>query len=451
MTAGGRSEGRYELELLVPTQELPPIVALGRPIRRNTARTCAQPGAARPGRLARLASPRLPGIGRARALLEAIITATLTFSVFTFASLLVAIQVASGQMTPRIIATTLLRDGTVKYVVGLFIFTLMFAASTLGRMDKDVHQAVVFVAASLGVLCFAAFLYLIDYAARLLRPVSILARIGNAGIAVIDNVYPHSSIGPQRPEPLPTDKLGRPNRVVHHDGSSGIILAVNVQVLVAAAEKSGSVIEFVPQVGDFVATGNPLFNVYGGAQSVEDSVLLATMVFGSERTLEQDPTFAFRIAVDIALRALSHAINDPTTAVLAIDQVHRMLRQVGQRPMHADHIVDATGRLRVIFKLPNWEDFVHLAFSEIRYYGAGNLQIVRRLRAMIEDLIETLPERRHPCLQQQLEILDREIEKRFTHPEELLLARMADSQGLGGRARARPPETAFADRDQMRA
>jgi len=128
-----------------------------------------------------------------------------------------------------------------------------------------------------------------------------------------------------------------------------------------------------------------------------------------------------------------------------------MLRQVGQRPMHADNIVDATGRLRVIFKLPNWEDFVHLAFSEIRYYGAGNLQIVRRLRAMIEDLIETLPERRHPCLQQQLEILDREIEKRFTHPEELLLARMADSQGLGGRARARPPETAFADRDQMRA
>jgi uncharacterized membrane protein len=368
----------------------------------------------------------------ARALLETIITATLTFSVFTFASLLVAIQVASGLMTPRIIATTLLRDGTVKYIVGLFVFTLLFSVSASGRMDQEVHQTIVFAAASLGVLCFAAFLYLIDYAARLLRPVSILARIGKSGIAVINNVYPGSSIGSEQAE-QPVDKLAKPGRVILHGGTSAIILAVNVQVLVAAAEESDGVIEFVPQVGDFVATDNPLFNLYGGAQSTMESVLLGALVFGSERTLEQDPTFAFRIAVDIALRALSPAINDPTTAVLAIDQLHRMLRRVGQRQLHTDHVVDGAGQLRVIFKSPNWEDFVVLAFSEIRHYGSGNLQIVRRLRAMIENLIQTLPERRHPCLQQQLAMLDREIETRFTHPEELLLARIADSQGLGGR------------------
>jgi uncharacterized membrane protein len=386
----------------------------------------------------------------ARALLETIITATLTFSVFTFASLLVAIQVASGQMTPRIIATTLLRDGTVKYIVGLFIFTLLFSVSALGRMGNDVHQTVVFTAASLGILCFAAFLYLIDYAARLLRPVSILARIGNSGILVVGNVYPDSDIDPGRTEP-PTDKLGRPSRVVYHKGSSGIILAVNVQVLTAAAQKSAGVIELLPQVGDFVATGNPLFNLYGGAQSTADNLLFGTIVFGSERTLEQDPTFAFRIAVDIALRALSQAINDPTTAVLAIDQLHRMLRHVGQRQMHTDQVVDGAGRLCVILKLPGWEDFVHLAFSEIRYYGSGNLQIVRRLRAMIENLIETLPEHRHPCLQQQLDILDREIELRFTHPEELLLARISDSQGLGGRSGAPPREIGVVKRGQKRA
>ena len=385
-------------------------------------------------------------VSGAKALLETIITASLTFSVFVFSSLLVAIQIASGQLTPRIIATTLLRDLTVKYIATLFIFTLLFSAVALRRMDKEVYQTVIFAAASLGLLSFAAFLYLIDYAARLLRPVSVLARIADSGIEVIDNVYPDPSTGLEQAGPA-VDILGRPRRVVHHSGTSSIILAINTQVLVSAAEKSDGVIEAVPHVGDFVATGSPLFNLYAGAQSIPESVLLETIVFGSERTLEQDPTFAFRIAVDIALRALSHAINDPTTAVLAIDQLHRMLRHVGQRQLHNAHIVDGVRQLRVILKSPDWEDFVQLTFSEIRQCGSGNLQIARRLRAMIEDLIRTLPEHRHPSLQLQLEILDREIEKRFTHPEELLLARISDPQGLGGGSGARPPqETAIGGR-----
>ena len=116
------------------------------------------------------------------------------------------------------------------------------------------------------------------------------------------------------------------------------------------------------------------------------STLRSAVAFGSERTLEQDPTFAFRIVIDIALKALSPAINDPTTAVLAIDQLHRLLRLVGKRHLRTDEISDASGQLRVICPTPNWEDFVHLTFSEIRQCGSNNLQIVRRLRAMIENL-----------------------------------------------------------------
>jgi hypothetical protein len=78
--------------------------------------------------------------------------------------------------------------------------------------------------------------------------------------------------------------------------------------------RSGNgIIEFVPQIGDFVAVDEPLFNLFGGAQSIDESTLRAAVAFGSERTIDQDPTFAFRIAADIALRALSPAINDPTT------------------------------------------------------------------------------------------------------------------------------------------
>jgi uncharacterized membrane protein len=161
-------------------------------------------------------------------------------------------------------------------------------------------------------------------------------------------------------------------------------------------------------------------------------MLRATVALGSERTMEQDPTFAFRIVVDIALKALSPAINDPTTGVLAIDQLHRMLRMVGRRHLRTDEILNESGQLRVVFRTPNWEDFVHLAFSEIRACGSNNLQIVRRLRVMIENLIQTLPAHRHTALQQELGLLDREIERNFTYPEDLALAQIADAQGLGG-------------------
>ena len=172
-----------------------------------------------------------------------------------------------------------------------------------------------------------------------------------------------------------------------HQGSSEIVLAADLATLIGAAEASNGVIEFMPQVGDFVAVDEPLFRLYGGAHTTNDETLRSAIGFGSERTMEQDPTFAFRIVIDIALKALSPAINDPTTAVLAIDQLHRLLRLVGKRHLRTDEISDASGRLRVIFPTPNWEDFVHLTFSEIRRCGGNNLQIVRRLRAMIENLI----------------------------------------------------------------
>src|SRR3954466_8963561 len=109
----------------------------------------------------------------AQSMYQTIIALTSSFMVFTFGSLLVAIQVASGQLTPRIIATTLLRDNTVRYTVGLFVFTLLYAMRGLNRMDQ-VQQFNVFTTGLLGLASLIGFLYLIDYAARLLRPGSIV-------------------------------------------------------------------------------------------------------------------------------------------------------------------------------------------------------------------------------------------------------------------------------------
>jgi uncharacterized membrane protein len=335
------------------------------------------------------------------------------------------------QLTPRIIATILLRNNVVRYTTGLFIFTLLFAISAINRIQATVFELVAFVAACLGILCFGAFLYLIDYAARLLRPISLLTLVGKGGLAVIESVYPDPSLGPHQIKGQ-RHRLREPDRVIHHQEASEIILAVNLGELIAAAERSNGVIEFVPQVGDFIATDEPLFKLYGGAASLDDRKLQSTVAFGNERTMQQDPTFAFRIIIDIALKALSPAINDPTTAVIAIDQLHRLLRRAGTKNLRTDEILDKSGQLRVIFRTPNWEDFVHLAFTEIRYCGAQNMQVVRRLRAMIDNLIQTLPKHRQAALQRELVLLDREVEKHFIYPEDLALARIGDSQGLGG-------------------
>ena len=389
----------------------------------------------------------------AQAMVERIFTLNLSFLVFTFGSLLVAIQVAGGQYTPRIIATALLRDNVIRYVSGVFVFVLLWANRTLIQLSSgQVPQLQVFLTLLFGLASLVAFLLLIDYAARMLRPVNLVSRIAEQGITVIQDVYggaaPYAGGVPapatkkrwwflSQPALVTrlatvTERLGSPARIVRHSGTPGVVLAVNVELLMAEAGRADSVIEFVPQVGDFVAADEPLFHLYRNVAAVDDNRMSECVALGTERTIEQDPMFAFRILVDIALKALSPAINDPTTAVLAIDQLQRLLRLVGMRSLRNEEFVDSGGRLRVIFRTPNWENYVHVACREIRQYGAHSMQVARRLRAMIENLVQSLPEPRHAALQEELRLLDRAVEKACAFREDLALARIPDSQGLGG-------------------
>lgn len=366
--------------------------------------------------------------------LEVFIAAILSFIVFTFSSLLVAIQVASAQLTPRIIATTLLRDNPIRLIVALFVLTMAFNVGVLVRTHDAVPYLLLTTALVLTGVSISAFLYLIDYAARLLRPVSIVWRVGDAGLAVLQQVYPAPIEGTHVPSP-PFPALAPAAREILHGGTSGIVLAVDLGRLRREAERSDGVIEFTHRVGDFVAVDEPIFRLHAGAGDVDDEVLRAAVAFGPERTLEQDATFAFRVIVDVAIKALSSAINDPTTAVLAIDQLHRLLRAVGRRHLHDDVIRDAGGAMRVIMRTPNWEDFVALACREIRFYGASNFQVARRLRAMLENLMRTLPDARVPALREELELLDWALEQLPMAPRDLALARVPDLQGLGSASR----------------
>jgi uncharacterized membrane protein len=215
------------------------------------------------------------------------------------------------------------------------------------------------------------------------------------------------------------------------------VLAVNLRGLVAEAERADCVIDIVVQVGDFLSVDEPLFHLYGNIAPINEQRLQDLIALGSKRTMEQDPMFAFRIEVDIALKALSPAINDPTTAVLAIDQLNRLLRMVGRRSLRDHEIIDRKGKSRVVFRTPNWEDFVHIFFNEIRHSGAGSVQVERRLRAMIENLTNTLPEHRHRALLLELGLLDRALALHHGFDEDIALARIPDSQGLGGASGSR--------------
>src|SRR6185369_4556688 len=292
--------------------------------------------------------------------LQMFVAAMLSFIVFTFGSLLVAVQIASAQLTPRIIATVLLRDNTIRLIAALFILSLVFDLGLLARTQASVLYLPLTVSVLLNLTAIGAFLYLMDYAARLLRPITIVWRLGEQGLHVIDQIYPSRIKGSLAPAPsMPV--LGAPAREIPHSGKSAIILAIQFDTLRHEAERTGGIVEFAYRVGDFVATGESLFRLHGGAAVANDATLCAAVAMGAERTIEHDPTFAYRVIVDIAIKALSSAINDPTTAVLAIDQIKRLLRAVGRRHLHDDVIHDAAGNLRVVYRTPSWDDFVQLS------------------------------------------------------------------------------------------
>lgn len=368
----------------------------------------------------------------ARAVLGTMASSMFTFIVFVCSALLVAVQLASAQFTPRIIGTVF-RDPAVKLSLTVFVFTFTFMLTALVQITSSVPPLTSFTAAYSCLACLAVFLYLIDHVGKSLRPSGALRAVAWQGRRVVEQVYPRQLIEVSEPTVASATILcGEPACTIVNN-RDGVVLACDVEGLVTLARKADCIIELVPQVGDFVAVGDPLFRIYQGGTSLQADALRHCVAVGQERTLEQDPTFAFRIMVDIASKGLSPAINDPTTAVLAIDQIHHLLRNVGYRHLDDERVRDAAGQLRLVYRTPGWEDFVHLAVTEIRHFGGSSIQIARRLRAMLENLIQTLPDERTELLRQELQLLQRSAQRFFTEPEDRALAEVSDSQGVGGK------------------
>jgi uncharacterized membrane protein len=367
----------------------------------------------------------------ARALFGTMSSSVFTLVVFVSSALLLAVQLASGQLTPRIIAI-LFRDPVTKYSLTVLVFSFTLSLACLIRIGSAVPEITGRVAAYSFLASLAVFLFLIDHLGKALRPSGVLRAVARLGREVIENVYPRPEIGSITNASETGEAFGRKPTTTMSNSRDGVVLAFDIAGLLRFAERADCVIEMVPQVGDFVATGDPLFQVYGNPSSVLTGTLRKSVYVGDERTVEQDPTFVFRILVDIASKGLSPAINDPTTAVLAIDQLHHLLRTVGTRHLDEGRVHDSSGRLRVVYRTPDWEDFVQLAVTEIRHFGGQSIQVARRLRAMLENLIQTLPDSRAELLRRELALLHRSAERFFNEPEDRALAGVSDFQGVGG-------------------
>jgi uncharacterized membrane protein len=372
-----------------------------------------------------------------RAVLGTLAGALFTFIVFVCSSLLLVVQLASAQLSPRVIGL-LFRDTVTKATLAMFVFTFIFANSALLRIGATVPLLTAEIAAYGSGLCLGLFLFLIDRVSKMLRPSGALHSVASQAHQVIESVYPRRLKEP-RPSTLETTALTTvgPTRTIPCD-RDGVVLAFDVAGLVALGTRYNCLIELAPQVGNFVAPGAPLFRVYGGAD-LPARALFQSIALGAERTIEQDPTFAFRVIVDIASKGLSPAINDPTTAVLALDRIHHLLRHVGNRRLDDEKVRDATGRVRLAYRTPDWEDFVALAVTEIRHFGGSSIQVARRLRAMLEDLVQNLSEERAAPLRLELQLLKRSAERFFQEPEDRALAAVSDAQGMGGTRESAPP------------
>ncbi len=225
-------------------------------------------------------------------------------------------------------------------------------------------------------------------------------------------------------------RSAEPRELLNEHGA-GVVAELESDVLVALAGAAGVTLELVPGIGEFIRRGQPLFWIHGEG-SVDERLVRASVRIRDERTIEDDPAFAVRIIVDTAIRALSPAINDPTTAVHGIDALEVLIGHLAARELEASHVTDEHGAVRLVRRGQSWPDLLALAFDEIRFYGASSLQVPRRLRAGLERLLLSVPEVRRPALAEQLAWLEESVARSFPPGSaELETASGADRTGIG--------------------
>jgi uncharacterized membrane protein len=360
----------------------------------------------------------------AQQVLSMLAQAVLSLATVVLSLTLVAVQLAMGQFSPRIVRA-LQADRRNQAAIGVFLGTFAYAMLAMREVD-DKHNQVpgltVLVAYLLGLACLVGLLVYIHQVSQSLRVAGIIDLVGDETRAQLERRFP-----PDPDAPRPDD--GPPGVQVVCPRTSGVVVLIDRDALVEAARAAGACIELVPMMGDFVPADAPLARISHGV--VPEDAVLRHVQLERERTHEHDPAYGIRKLVDIAERASSDPFDDPTTTVQAIDRLHDCLRLLARRRLPSGRYTDAAGVPRLLVRELQWPGYVRLAFDEVRLVAAQNPQTARRLRAALLDLLGAAPEERRPPLERQLRLLDAAVVRHFDDDADVDAAATPDVQGIG--------------------
>ena len=325
------------------------------------------------------------GVEGARTLLSAVAGSMVTVTGVTFSVMIVAFTLASSQFTPRLLRN-FMRDVGNQVVLGVFIATFAYCLCILrvvgGPTGDFIPRISVTCAFALTGISVGALVYFIHHASSLIQAQGIIATIGRELDRALEPLYPAgmgASSGTPPNQELPADFASEAVEVAAK--ASDYVETIDGDGLICLAAEHDLILQLEHRPGDFAVEGEVLARAYPPdrvtpeiAESINDA-----FIFGPQRTQTQDPEFVLSELVEIAVRALSPGINDPTTAALCVDRLGAALARVAARPIPSTHRYGPDGRLRIVAKHYGFRGLVEAAFNPIRQYGRKSVAVTIRL------------------------------------------------------------------------
>lgn len=352
------------------------------------------------------------GPAGARSVLGTIASAMISVTGLVFSITMVVMQLASSQFSPRILQDFLSTRIT-QWTLGVFVASFVYALTVLREVRGAADDAEAFVpqlSVSLAYLlvltAFILFLAFIRTIMSLIQVSQVVSRVGDATCAAVAEYFPDEDTLPEQADWEPR---GTPSLVRVGD-RHGHVVEVDEQRLTALAHEKDLHLDLLPAPGAFLAPGTPLARVWGEVtddvrDAVEEAVVLA-----AERRTTHDPGFGVRQLVDVAERALSPGINDPTTAAQVVFELRRVLGTAVRRHDRPRHVADEDGVARLRIRPATVAELLSLGVEEIAHYGAGGVQIPRRLATLLDELEDVTLDRHRTALERTRALVTRRLE-----------------------------------------
>jgi len=394
-----------------------------------------------------------------RQVLIAIAAAVITVVGVVFSITILALTLASQQFGPRMMRN-FIRDLGNQVTLGVFVGTFVYSVLALGSIASDPHGAFVphlsiTVAEALLLVDSAVLIYFIHHIAKSIQLPEVIAGIARDLMRAIDGEFPEQSNGVKRPETVgPGKSVPELLQLIDERGgtvpanASGYLQFVGYAQLVDIAAHFDAVIRLTHRPGHFIAAGRPLATVWPPEAAQQVALALSKAhVTGPHRTLMQDPVFAIDQLVEIAIRALSSAVNDTFTALTCVDWLSAGLREISSRTLGEGVYRDRAGRVRLIEFDPSYARMVDRAFDKIRQAARGMPAVAIRMMDALTSIAEaTTSAEQRRTLVRQAEMILRLSEESIPDPNDredirIRYARMLGMAGLEGNGDAVAPSS----------